>query len=57
MGVRTRTATRVGARTEGMTPRRQGETAHTANLRTNIVDFRGFDSSIILSLRVELSCP
>ena len=29
----------------------------TANLRTNIMDFRGFDSSIILSLRVEFPGP
>ena len=30
---------------------------HTPNLPTNIVDFGGFDSSIMLCLRVEFSCP
>ena len=29
----------------------------TASLRTKILDFRGFDSSRILMLRVEFSCP
>ena len=29
----------------------------TANLRTKILNFKGFDSSRILILRVEFSCP
>ena len=30
---------------------------HTANLRTNILDFRGFDSSIIVILRGRIPRP